>query len=58
MDENAAEAVSICIALRTISDRRGEFQGNRGACLRKESNHSCKSSAFKQTKRSAKPKRS
>ena len=33
MDENAAEAVSICIALRTISDRRGEFQGNRGACL-------------------------
>ena len=47
MDKNAAEAVSICIALRTISDRRGEFQGNRGACLRKESNHSCKSSAFK-----------
>ena len=47
MDKNTAEAVSICIALRTISDRRDEFQGNRGAYLRKESNHSCKSNAFK-----------
>lgn len=35
MDKNAAEAVSICIALRTISDQRGRIPRQQGGVSKK-----------------------